>query len=112
MLSYTNFGESSLLLEDVGGEVVVPFPLTELYDVKYKEYPQDELVEQAEQLFQSIVITNKQALILKEKTRGQSSSPEWYEQRHVHQFFMMYGQGKILVIQTTLYGVFCVVVQI
>jgi len=81
VLSYTNFGESSLVLEDEG-EIVVPSPLTELYDVKYKEYSQDELVEQAEQLFQSITITNEQALILEEKTRGQSSSPEWHEQRH------------------------------
>jgi len=81
VLSYTNFGESSLVLEDEG-EIVVPSPLTELYDVKYKEYSQDELVEQAEQLFQSITITNEQALIIEEKTRGQSSSPEWHEQRH------------------------------
>ena len=69
-------------IQEISSDCILPAPLTQLYDDKYKAYSQKELLEKAEQLFYQISITDEEVAAVEERTRKQKVSPDWHEQRH------------------------------
>ena len=60
---------------------VVPFPLTELYDLKYCALSQKSLEEKGEELFINLNISESQCREIERATRKQRNCTEWQQQR-------------------------------
>ena len=58
-------------IQEISSDSMLPAPLTQLYDDKYKAYSQKELLEKAEQLFYQISITDEEVAAVEERTRKQ-----------------------------------------
>ena len=103
------------LIEEVSSDCMIPAPLTHLYDVKYKTYSQNKLLENTDELFNQINITDEEAAAVEERTCQQRLSPDWHEQRHgriTASFFMMCGLGKLLLTRIGLCNKRCTIPMI
>ena len=70
------FNDSYIPLYEKG---VLPKPLTHLYEATALSYP--DLLNKCEQVYQGIALTAEQAKTVEEKTRDQSGSKLWFQQK-------------------------------